>query len=46
MAITLLVLLLGSFLTIGLVSKEYSWRTRATVISIAVFVPAWFYLFW
>ncbi len=46
MAIPLLILLLGGYLTVGLVAKDYNWRTRAIILLITLFGPAWFYVFW
>ena len=45
MAIPLLAILLGGYIAIGLVAKEYNWRTRALLLMLTFAAPAWFYFF-
>ena len=46
MALPLLATLLGGYMVIGLVAKEYNWRTRAILLVLTFVVPPWFYFFY
>lgn len=46
MALPLLAILLGGYIGIGLVAKEYNWRTRAILLVLTFGVPPWFYFFY
>ena len=43
MAVPLIVMLLGGYVVIGLVTREYNWRTRAVLLVLTFGAPAWFY---
>lgn len=41
-----MVLLLGSYLTLGLRAGEYTWRVRMGLLLITFSLPAFFYILW
>lgn len=45
MAVPLLVVLMAGYMVIGLVARDYNWRTRAMVVGLAFVAPSWFYFF-
>jgi len=46
MAIPLIIMLLATYIAIGLKVKEYTWRVTVALVLVAFFFPALFYLVW
>ncbi len=46
MGIQLMVLLLGAYLAIGLMARQYTWRMRAALLLVTTVVPIAFLFFW
>ncbi|MCH8061430.1 MAG: hypothetical protein IH861_02890 [Chloroflexi bacterium] len=45
MAIMLTVILLGVYLTVGLVAKDYNWWVRLALLAITFGAPPWYFFF-